>query len=91
MKKFISTEEGVWQEVTRVTSETPDVDAEKVLVPASPEDTTKLEEIYLANKPQSNGKSVFTLLKASLRIDETSARGTITARLNGQHMHIRIK
>jgi hypothetical protein len=91
MKHFISTEEGIWQEVTIATSETPNADAEKVLVPASPEDTTKLEEIYLANKPQSNGKSVFTLLRALIRIDETSTRGTITARLNGQHMHIRIK
>ena len=91
MKNFISTEEGVWKEVTRVTSETPDADAEKVLVPASPEDTVKLQEVYLANKPEVKGNSVFTLLKASIRIDETSARGTITARLNGQHMHIRIK
>jgi hypothetical protein len=91
MKKFISTEEGVWQEVTRVTSETPDTDAEKVLEPASPEDIVKLEEVYLANKPEGNGKSVFTLLKASIRLDETSARGTIIGRMNAQHMHIRIK
>ena len=91
MKKFISTEEGVWQEVTRVTSETPDVDAEMVLVPASPEDTVKLEEIYLANKPEVKGNSVFTLLRALIRIDETSTRGSITARLNGQHMAIKIK
>lgn len=91
MKKFISTEEGVWQEVTRVTSETPDTDAEKVLAPASPEDTAKLEEIYLANKPEVKGKSVFTLLRALINMDETSKHGSITARLNGQHMHIRIK
>jgi len=91
MKHFISTEEGVWKEVTRVTSETPDTDAEKVLIPASAEDIVKLEEVYLANKPEGNGKSVFTLLKASIRLDETSARGTIVAKMNGQHMHIRIK
>jgi hypothetical protein len=91
MKKFKCTEEGVWQEVTRVVSEETDVTPEKVLVPASPEDTLKLEEIYLANKPKLSGNHTYSLISASIKMNETSKSGKIRSRINGGYKVIDIK
>lgn len=83
MKKYKCIEEGVWQEVTKD-------DAEKVLTPASAEDTLKLQEIYLANKPRI-GSSTYSLISASIKMDETSKSGKIRARINGGYKVIDIK
>jgi hypothetical protein len=91
MKKFISTEEGVWQELTRVTSEDPNVRPDKTPVPASAEDTLKLQEIYIAAKPKLGVASTFSLLSASIKMDDTSKSGSIKARINGNHIVIDIK
>lgn len=91
MKKFKCTEEGVWQEVTKVASEETDVKPEKTLVPASPEDTLKLEEIYLANKPRLGSNDTYSLISASIKMDETSKSGKIIARINGGYKVIDIK
>jgi hypothetical protein len=91
MKKFKCIEEGVWQEVTRDTFETPNGDTEKVLAPASPEDTLKLEEIYLANKPRLGSNDTYSLISASITMGETSKSGSIKARINGGYKVIKIK
>jgi hypothetical protein len=91
MKKFKCTEEGVWQEVVRVVSEETGVKPEKAFSPASPEDTLKLEEIYLANKPKLGSNHTYSLISASIKMDESTKIGSIKARINAGYRVINIK
>lgn len=88
MKKFKSTEEGIWNEVIKAVSNETD---ETTYVPATPEDTAKLEEIYLANKPRLSQNIEYKLISASIKMDENSKSGSIRARINGRYMNIEIK
>jgi hypothetical protein len=91
MKKFKSIEEGVWNEVVKTTSEDPNTDSEKTYVPASSEESTNLQAIYLANKPRLDENIEYKLISASIKIDGDSKSGKIKARINGRFMHIEIK
>jgi hypothetical protein len=88
MKKFKSTEEGIWNEVIRkVVNEA----TEKTYVPATPEDTAKLEEIYLANKPRLSQNIEYKLISASIKMNENSKSGNIKARINGRYINIEMR
>jgi hypothetical protein len=91
MKKFKCTEEGIWKEVTISTSEENDVISEKILLPASSEDTEKLQEIYLKNKPKLSENVNYKLISASINLENNSYSGKIVARINGNYTYINIK
>ena len=88
MKKYKSTEEGAWNEVIR---EVVNGINEKTYVPATHEDTLKLEEIYLANKPRLSENIEYKLISSSIKMDENTNSGNIRARINGRYMNIEIK